>query len=128
MLLPILPSDDVLYDLPVSVRLTHTSCHHTGRQRIYFSTLHSFPSLYNHSDFIKMHMHNAWLLGKTHITIDLPADYFVSPKHLFIFCGSLNLYELCDFHDIDTFDYHSFLFAASYLMINDSFLVNLLKT
>ncbi len=75
-----------------------------------------------------MHMHNAWLLEKTNLTIDLPADYFVSPKHLFIFCGSLNLCELCDFHDTNHFDYHLFLFAASYLMINDSFLVILFKT
>ncbi len=77
VLLPILPSDDVLYDFPVSVSLTFTSSHYTGRQRIYFSTLHSFLSLYNHSDFIKMHMHNSWFLGKNNITIDLPFIYFL---------------------------------------------------
>ncbi len=128
MLLHIFPSDDILYDFPVSVIITYLSSHYTGRQFIYFSNIHSLLCLYTHLDFIKMHMHNAILLGKAELTIDLPAEYFVSPKHLFIFCGSLNLYELCDYHDTDGFDYHLFLFAASsYLMINDSFLVNLHK-
>ncbi len=61
-------------------------------------------------------MQNAWLLGKTDITVNLPKDYFVSPKYLFIFCGSLNLIELCDLHDVNTFDYHLFIFAATYLV------------
>ncbi len=73
--------------LTVSVILTHISSHHTGRQHIYLSNIHNFLSLYNHSDFIKVHMHNDWLLGKIDLTIDLPADFFVSSKHLFIFCG-----------------------------------------
>ncbi len=64
VLLPILPSDDVLYDFPVLVYLTYLSSHLTGRQCIYFSKVHSFLSWYNHSDFIKMHMHNSWLLEK----------------------------------------------------------------
>ncbi len=123
VLLPILPSDDILYDFPVSVSFTYFSSQHTRRQRIYFSKLNSFLALYNHSDFLKIHMHNAWLLGKTDITMNVPADYFISPKHLFIFCGSLNIYKLCDLHDVNTF-----LFVASYLIINDSFLFNLLKT
>ncbi len=33
-----------------------------------------------------------------------------------------------DNSDTNNFDYHSFLFAASYLLINDSFLLQLLKT
>ncbi len=73
-------------------------------------------------------MHNAWLLGKPVITINLPKEYFVSRKHLFIFCGSLNLYELCDLHDVNIFDRHLFLFAASCQMTNDLFLLNILKT
>ncbi len=75
-----------------------------------------------------MHMHNAWLLDKTKLTISLPFDYFVQPKYFFVFCGTLKLFEICDNSDANYFDYHSFLFAASYLMINDSFLLQLLKT
>ncbi len=88
MLQPILPSDDVLHDIPVSVIITHLSSQYTGRPCIYFCNIHSLLCLYNHLDFIKMHMHNAWLLGKTDLTINLPADYFVSPKHLFIFVAA----------------------------------------
>ncbi len=35
---------------------------------------------------------------------------------------------MCDEQDANNFDYHSFFFAASYLMINDLFLFHLLKT
>ncbi len=62
VLLPILPSDDMLYDFPVSVIFTYISSRYTGRQHIYFSKIHSFLYLYNHADFLKMHMHNSWLI------------------------------------------------------------------
>ncbi len=72
VLLPILPSDNVLYDFPVLVIFTYISNHYTWRQHIYFSKMYSFLSLYTYSDFLKMHMHNAWLLGKTDTTMNLP--------------------------------------------------------
>ncbi len=75
-----------------------------------------------------MHMHNAWLLGKTDWLIHLPSDYFVQPKYLLIFCGTLKLTEISYNGDVNNFDFHSFLFATSYLMINDSFLLQHLKT
>ncbi len=129
VLLSIHLSDDMLYDFPVLVILTYISSHCTRRQCIYFSKIHGFLSLYDHSDFLKMHMHNAWHLGKTDATMNLLIEYFVSPKHLlFCFCGSLNLYEICDEQDANNLDYNSFLFAASYLMINDLVLFHLLKT
>ncbi len=74
-----------------------------------------------------MHMHNAWLLRKSDLTIDLPSDYFTKPKYHFVFCGTLTLKQVCDNRDANTFDYHSFLFAASYLMIRDSFMLQMLK-
>ncbi len=43
-------------------------------------------------------MHNAWLLENSHLTIELPSDYF-----------------------------HSFLFTTFYLMIRDSFMLQMLK-
>ncbi len=64
VLLPILPSDDILYDLPVTIKLTYLSSHCTGRQHIYFSKIHSFLALYNHSDFLKMHMHKLGFWGR----------------------------------------------------------------
>ncbi len=74
-----------------------------------------------------MHMHNAWLLRKSDLTIDLPSDYFTKPKYLFVFCDTLTLNQVGDNRDANTFDYHSFLFAASYLMIQDSFMLQMLK-
>ncbi len=38
-----------------------------------------------------MHMHNAWLLRKSDLTIDLPSDYSTKSKYLFMFCGTLTL-------------------------------------
>ncbi len=64
-----------------------------------------------------MHMHNAWLLKETDLIINLPSDYFTEPKYLFV----------CDNRNANTFDYHSFLFMASYLMIKDLFMLQILK-
>ncbi len=125
---PILPSTETLYDFPVSVEVTYLDVSSARRQRILFGKYHNFLSLYNHSNFIKMHMHNAWFLGNSDVTICLPSDYFIEPKYLFLFCGTLKLNELCDNRDANNFDFHSFLFAASYLMINDSFMLQILKT
>ncbi len=75
-----------------------------------------------------MHMHNASLLGKKNLTIALPCDFFVQQKYLLVFCSSLKLSQICNNCYANTFDYHYFLFAVSYLMINDSFLLQLLKS
>ncbi len=123
VLSPILTTTNTLYDFPVSVELKYLDVLSARRQRILFSKYHNFLSLYNHSDFIKMHMHNAWLLGKSNLTIELPSDYFKMPKYLFVFCGTLTLCQICDNRHANTFDFHSFLFAASYLMIRDSFVL-----
>ncbi len=120
VLSPILTTTNTLYDFPVSVELTYLDVLSARRQCILFSKYHNLLSLYNHSYFIKMHMHNAWLLGKSDLTIELPSDYFTMPKYLFVFCGTLTLNQICDNSDANTFDFHSFLFAASYLMIRDS--------
>ncbi len=128
ILSPILPSNENLFDFSVSVDVTYLDKTSSRRQRTCFSKYHNFLSLYNHSDFVKMHMHNAWLLGKTDLTISLPSDFFIQPKYLFVFCGTLKLSQICDNSDANTFDYHSFLFVASYLMINVSFLFQLLKS
>ncbi len=74
-----------------------------------------------------MHMCNAWLLRKSDLTIELPSDYFTKPKFLFVLCGTLTLNQICDNRDVNTFDYHSFLFTSSYLMIQDSFMLQMLK-
>ncbi len=66
-------------------------------------------------------------MGKRGITINLPSKFFTTPKYLFVFCGTLPLNHICDNRDANTFDFHSFLFAASYLMFQDSFMLYLLK-
>ncbi len=60
VLLPILSSDDSLYDFPVRVKFTYLSSYCRGREHIYFSKIHSFLALYNYSDFLKMHMLGVW--------------------------------------------------------------------
>ncbi len=125
---PILPSTETLFDFPVSVDVTYLGETSSGRQCICFSKYHNFLSLCNHSEFVKMHMHNAWLFGKTDLTISFPSNFFVQPKYLFVFCGTLKLSQICNNSNANTFDYHSFLFATSYLMINNSFLLQLLKS
>ncbi len=55
ILAPIIPSSETLLDFPFSVDVTYFNNESSGRQRVYFTKYHSF--LYNHSDFIKMHMH-----------------------------------------------------------------------
>ncbi len=127
ILLTILTTTNTWYDFPVSVELTYLDVLSTRRQCILFSKYHNFLSLYNHSDFIKMHMHNAWLLRKSDLTIELPSDYFMEPKYLLVFCGTMTPNQICDNRDANTFDFHSFLFAASYIMIRDSFMLQMLK-
>ncbi len=126
-LLLLIPCTNTLYDFPVSVELAYLDVLSTRRQLIHYSKYHNFLCLYNHSDFIKMHMHNAWLLRKSDLTIELPSVYFTKPKYLFMFCGTLTLNQVCNNRDANTFDYHSFLFTASYLMIRDSFMLQMLK-
>ncbi len=112
-----------MYDFPVSVELTYLDVLSTRRQCILFNKYHNFLSLYNHSDFIKMHMHNAWLLKKSDLTIELPPDYFAKPKYLFVFSGTLPLNKICNNGDANTFDYHLFLFRR--FLPNDSGLIHL---
>ncbi len=99
-----------------------------GRQCIYFTKYHSFLNLYTHSDFLKMLMHNAWLLGKTDLTISLPNEFFTEPKYVYIFCGTMKLSAICENSDAKNFDFHTLLFASTYLMVDDAFILKLLKT
>ncbi len=108
----ILPSPVQMFDFPVCVAITYYDVMTSRRQRIYFNYLHSFLSLYVHSDFIKMRMHNAWILGKSELTIDLTPDYFVKPKFLFVFCCTLKLKDICSNNSDNTFDFYSFFYAA----------------
>ncbi len=65
ILSPILTSTNTLYDFPVNVETTYLDVFSARKQRLIFSKYHNFLSFYNHSDFVKMHMHNAWLLKET---------------------------------------------------------------
>ncbi len=81
---PNLSWKDHFHDFPVSVLFTYKYDSLTGRQHIYFSKNHTFLALYNHSDFLKMHLH--WPLGMSELIIDLPDKFFKTPGHLFLFC------------------------------------------
>ncbi len=59
VLSPILTTVTTLFDFPASVDVTYLDVNSPGRQRLLFGKYDSFLSLYNHSDFIKMHMHNS---------------------------------------------------------------------
>ncbi len=73
-------------------------------------------------------MHNAWILGKSDLTIDLPSDYFVEPKFLFVFRSTLQLKDICPGFLANDFDFYSFLFVTLYLLVDDHFLFNLFQT
>ncbi len=59
VLSPIVTTTNTLYNFTVSVELTYLDVLSSRGQHILFSKYHNFLSLYNHSDFIKIHMHNA---------------------------------------------------------------------
>lgn len=98
----ILKLTDSFYDFAVPIIVNYFN--QTGRQTI-------VCCLYNHSHFFKMCLHNTWLLGRSELIVDLPEDFFISPLHLFLFCGNLLLSELMDDDDLSSFDFHSFQFA-----------------
>ncbi len=128
ILAPIMPSSETLLDFPFSVDITYFNSESLGRQRIYFTKYHSFLNVYNHSDFVKMHMHNACLLEKSDLTISLPTDFITEPKFVYIFCGTMKLSNICEDSDVNNFDFHTFLFPSTYLMINDAFIFKILQT
>jgi hypothetical protein len=121
----LIASDTVFHDFPFSVTFYIGEL---GRQRIILNDVHTLIALYNHSDFLKMHFHNAWLLGKTELTIVLPEELFPNSNHLFTFCGSYSIISFCPDRDVSCFNFETFLFAAAYLMIHDDFLLSILHT
>ncbi len=102
----ILHSPVRMFNFPVCVIITYYDVMMSRRQCIYFNYIHSFLSLYNHSNFIKMRMHNAWIFGISELTIDLPSGYFVKPKFLFVFCGTLKLKDICPGLSVNNFDFY----------------------
>ncbi len=88
----ILKSTDSFHDFPVTVIVNYFT--QTGRQHIYFSNKHALLCLYNHSDFFKMRSHNAWLLERWELMVDLLETfsshhyicfYFVEMSHYLFF-------------------------------------------
>ncbi len=64
-----------------------------------------------------MHLHNEWLLGKAELIVNLPKDFVISPKEIYLFCGSLQLSDVINVDNTSSFDSHSLLFAISYLIL-----------
>ncbi len=108
ILASIMPFTETLLDFPFSVDITYFNSDFSGRQRIYFNKYHSFLYMYNHSDFVKMHMHNAWFLEKSDLTISLPTNFFTEPKFFNIVCGTMKLSDICEDSDANNSDFHTF--------------------
>ncbi len=58
---------------------------------------------------------DAWLLKKTELIIILQEELFETAQDLFMFCGNLNLRDVCYLNVINNFDFTKFIFATSYL-------------
>ncbi len=128
ILAPIIPSSETLLDFPFSVDVTYFNSESSGRQCIYFTKYQAFLNLYNHSDFVKMHIHNAWHFEKSDLTISLSTDFFTEPKFVYIFCGTMKLSDIYEDSDVNNFNFHTSLFASTYLMIDDAFIFKILQT
>ncbi len=74
-----------------------------------------------------LHIHNAWLLERSEMEIDFPTDLFDSPLKLFLFCRNMKIIDLVEKDNIASFDFHTLIFAATYLMIDDKYLVAILN-
>ncbi len=105
----ILNSTNTFHDFPVTINVFYYN--QTGRQRIYFSHGHQFICLYNHSDFFKMHMHNAWLLERSELEFGLHLK-------MVLFCGNVKIIDIVEKNNIASFDFHTLIFASTYLMIS----------
>ena len=97
-LMPILEDDLFSFDFPLTFNIRISQ---NGRQQIInFNDPHKFIDLYNHSEFIRIHLHNMWLLDHDNFNIDLPEDIFPTPDHVYIFCGSAHLYAISTTKDV----------------------------
>ncbi len=67
------------------------------RQCVIFTESHTFLALYNHSHFIRMHVHNEWLLQKEECYILLPELFFETQDYLFLFCGTFQRFRFRQF-------------------------------
>ncbi len=73
-------------------------------------------------------MNNAWLLERSEMEFDLPKDFFDSPLKLFLFCGNIKIVDFVEKDDIASFDFHTLIFAVTYLMIDDKYLFAILNS
>ncbi len=73
-------------------------------------------------------MHNAWLLERSEVEFDLPKDFFDSPLKLFLFCGNIKITDLVENDDMASFDFHTLIFATTYLMIDNKYLFAILNS
>ena len=120
---PILPSPDSHVVLPYHVTFIYGEANQF-RSHLCPSDLLSF---YNHSSFLRMHLHNQWLLGNHIITISLPEEFFVTHAHLAVFCGTFPLLGLCPQGNVCYLNFPSLISAAGYLLTSDHFLFSILS-
>jgi hypothetical protein len=124
-LMPILEDDLFSFDFPLTFNIRISQ---NGRQHIInFNDPHKFIDLYNHSEFIRIHLHNMWLLDHDNFNIDLPEDIFPTPDHVYIFCGSAHLYAISTTKDVTSINLMTLLDAAFFLQLKDYQILDLLS-
>ncbi len=55
-------------------------------------------------------------------------DFLGSPLKLFLFCGNVKITDLVENDGIASFDFHTLIFAVTYLMIDDKYLFAILNS
>ncbi len=96
------------------------------KQCVKFIDAHTFLALYNQSFFVRMHVHNVWLLRHTKIDIILPEHLFETQDYVFLFCGTMQIRGICDDFEINVFDFVNLVFVVSYLMVTDELLAGII--
>jgi hypothetical protein len=125
---PVIQSDECSFNMPLILELfIEKSDENHVEQIVQFQGHHKLVDLYNHSEMIRMHLHNHWILHKPSVKVILPCDLFPTPAHVFVFCGTMHPLAICPLGNRNLLDLCKFLEAAFFLMITDTWLEFLLS-
>ncbi len=67
-------------------------------------------------------------MERSELDFDMPEDFFDSPSKLFLFCGNVKITDLIEKDNIASFDFHSLIFAETYLLVDDKYLFAILNS
>ena len=77
--------------------------------QVYFYGPHTFLNFYNHSDHMKMVLHNQYLQRKANFQYILPPYFFKTSAHFYLFCGTVTIDQVEA--DVKDFNFLEFLIA-----------------